>query len=89
MPTVILNSEQIDQVVVEALQDDIVTVLSCCTEDFSLNGEYTEFVNINHLIGVLEYYTNKEDMDEFIDKVTALFPNSHKIFLDYYRDNQQ
>ena len=85
MPTVILNSEQIDQVVIEALQDDIVTVLSCCTEDFSLNGEYTEFVNINHLIGVLEYYTNKDDMDDFINKVTTLFPNAQKIFLDYYR----
>lgn len=85
MPTVILNSDQTDQVVVEALQDDIVTVLSCCTEDFSLNGEYTEFVNINHLIGVLEYYTNKDDMDDFINKVTALFPNAQKVFLDYYR----
>lgn len=85
MPTVILDSDQTDQVVVEALQDDIVTVLSCCTEDFSLNGEYTEFVNINHLIGVLEYYTTKDDMTDFINKVTALFPNAHKIFLDYYR----
>lgn len=76
---VTLYDEEIEHIVIDSLQDDIVNLLT--------SEDKNSYYQIYNFLAVLEFYSTKEIMCEFVTRVISNLPYSKEFFIEYFGED--